>query len=136
MPKTHLKTRIISHEDEWDAVREQWDALVSCSSYASTFLDFAWLRNWWRVFGATYGADRLRIVTAWHGSQLVGALPLYVSISGGLPRTRELRFVSTGEAEYEETCPDYLNLLCRPTEEAAFLESLGPVLHRIGWCHT
>ena len=32
---------------------------------------------------------------------------------------RSLRFVSTGEAEYEETCPDYLNLLCLPGEEAA-----------------
>jgi len=117
MPKP-LTTRIIREEEEWDAIRDDWNTLYASSPYSSVPLDFVWLRGWWRVYGTLYGKVGLRVVTAWRGSKLVGAIPLYVSRGvGNSLGARHLRFISTGEEEHEETCPDYLNLLCLPGEE-------------------
>jgi CelD/BcsL family acetyltransferase involved in cellulose biosynthesis len=115
---SQLSARIITSEREWDAIRQDWDSLFSACPAAATTLDFTWLRLWWLHYGATYGCDRLRIITVWRDSQLIAILPLYISCSSSrLFPLRVLRFVSTGEAECEETCPDYLGFLCVPGEE-------------------
>lgn len=133
MPKD-LKTRVIQDEQEWDAIREDWDALHASSPYSSTPLSFDWLRGWWRVYGTSYMTEGLRVVTVWRGSHLIGALPLYLGRGvGGSLGGRHLRFISTGEAEYEETCPDYLNLLCLPGEEAACVDSMWDEVRRMAW---
>ena len=127
---TGLTTRVIQDELEWNAIRDDWMALYVSSPFASTPLDFVWLQGWWRVYGAIYGTGGLRVVTVWRESRLVGAIPLYVGRSLG---TRHLRFISTGEAEHEETCPDYLNLLCLPGEEAACVDSMWSEIGRMAW---
>jgi hypothetical protein len=67
---------------------------------------------------------------------LVGALPLYEGRSGRSPLgARELRFLSTGEAEYEETCPDYLNALCLCGEEEACLDAVWDCFDGLAWDH-
>jgi CelD/BcsL family acetyltransferase involved in cellulose biosynthesis len=125
---------VIREEAEWDAIRPEWDRLYAASPYASTPLDFAWQRRWWRVYGPTYGLGGLRILTAWRGARLLAALPLYESRLGRRPfGVRVLRFLSTGEAEYEEVCPDYLNLLCLGGEEQACVDSLWPHLDGLAW---
>jgi CelD/BcsL family acetyltransferase involved in cellulose biosynthesis len=133
MPQ-YLTCRLIRQEDEWDAIRLDWDALHSSSPDASPPLDFGWLRAWWRIYGPTYGTGGLRIVTVWRGQQLIGALPLYEGRCADSPfAARQLQFLSTGEAEYEETCPDYLNALCRRGEEAACLTLMWKSVERLAW---
>ncbi len=131
MPKG-LTTRVIREEVEWDAIRDDWRALYASSPYSSTPLDFAWLRGWWQVYGTLYGTGGLRVITVWRGSRLVGAVPLYVGRGSSLG-SRHLRFISTGEAAHEETCPDYLNLLCLPGEEAACVDSMWDEVGRMAW---
>jgi CelD/BcsL family acetyltransferase involved in cellulose biosynthesis len=129
-----MTTRVVQDEAEWDALRTEWEALFEASPTASTPLDFMWLRSWWSVYGPTYGAGGLRVFTFWRGTQLVGALPLYMSVGPGGPLgVRALRFISTGESQYEETCPDYLNLLCLPGEEANCTESVWGELGCTAW---
>jgi CelD/BcsL family acetyltransferase involved in cellulose biosynthesis len=131
-----VTARLVREEGEWDVLRPQWKALYESSPYASTPLDFDWLRTWWRLFAPTCGSGGLRIVTAWRGARLVGALPLYEDRSACGPlAVRQLRFLSTGEEEHEETCPDYLNILCLPGEEAAGLEAVWDCIKRLGWDH-
>jgi CelD/BcsL family acetyltransferase involved in cellulose biosynthesis len=135
MPKD-VTTRVIQNEVEWDAIRDDWKALYASSPYSSTPLDFVWLRGWWRVYGTLYGTGGLRVVTVWRGSRLVGAVPLYVSRGvGGSLGNRHLRFISTGEAEHEETCPDYLNLLCLLGDEAACVDAVWGEVGRMAWDH-
>jgi len=131
---TNITTRVIRDEVEWDAIRDDWEVLHASGPNSSTPLGFDWLRGWWRVYGGFYGTGGLRIVTVWRGSRLVGALPLYLGHSaGGSLGGRDLRFISTGEAEYEETCPDYLNLLCLPGEESACVSSMWHEVGRMAW---
>jgi CelD/BcsL family acetyltransferase involved in cellulose biosynthesis len=131
-----VTTRIIREEGEWDAIRDDWNTLYASSPYSSAPLDFVWLRGWWRVYGTLYGKAGLRVVTVWRGLRLVGALPLYVGRGmGSSLGTRHLRFISTGEEEHEETCPDYLNLLCLPGEEAVCAHAVWREVGRMDWDH-
>jgi CelD/BcsL family acetyltransferase involved in cellulose biosynthesis len=75
----------------------------------------------------------LRILTAWDGATLVGAIPLYVKVIRGPLVCRELRFLSTGEAELEEVNPDYLDLLCRPEHAIPCVDTLHPLLIGLDW---
>jgi len=54
---------------------------------------------------------------------------------GGSLGARHLRFISTGEAEYEETCPDYMNILCLRGEEGPCVNSFWSVVDRMDWDH-
>jgi CelD/BcsL family acetyltransferase involved in cellulose biosynthesis len=126
-------SRVIDDEDGWDAIRADWDDLHRSIPDASVFLHFVWLRSWWREYGATYGTGGLRILTMWADGILTGVLPLYLSGRPGGLRTRGLRFISTGEAEVEETCPDYLDLLCRPGAEAECAALAWREIERLEW---
>jgi len=129
-----LTIRVIRDEAEWDAIRPEWSALYAECPRASPPLDHAWLRTWWQVFGATYGPDGLRIVTMWRASRLVAALPLYVgSGRGDRFGMRVVRLLSTGEAEDEETCPDYLDLLARPGEDPACAAAAWREVEQWAW---
>ena len=131
-----ITTRVIKKEVEWDAIQDDWKALYASSPYSSIPLDFDWLRGWWRIFGTLYGTGGLRIVAVWRGSRLIGAVPLYVGRGmGGSLGTRHLRFITTGEEEHEETCPDYLNLLCLPGEEAVCADAIWNEVGRMDWDH-
>ena len=131
-----VTVRLVRDEDEWDALRPAWEALYAASAYASAPLDFDWLRLWWRIYGPIYGKGGLQIVTAWRGTKLLGAIPLYEGRAGNsLFGARQLRFLSTGEAEYEETCPDYLNVLCLRGEEQACLDAVWNGVERLSWDH-
>ncbi|HET6432966.1 GNAT family N-acetyltransferase [Dyella sp.] len=129
-----LTTRVVEDETDWDALRGPWDALYRSSPRASTPLDFQWLRCWWEVYGPAYGLGGLRIITLWRGETLAAVLPLYVDGGkGAAMAVRCLRFLSTGEAEYEETCPDYLDLLHLPGEGAACAEAAWAAVNGLSW---
>jgi len=129
-----LATRVVRDVTQWQALRHDWDALHAVSPAASTPLDFVWLRSWWEIYGPVYGAGGLRIITLWRGRQLAGVLPLYLARGrGGVLSASCLRFISTGEAEFEETCPDYLNLLYRPGEELACTQAAWVAVQAMRW---
>jgi Acetyltransferase (GNAT) domain len=131
-----VKCRLIQDENEWDALESNWSALFSSSPQASFPLRYGWLRNWWRIYGPIYGHRRgsLRLITVWRSDRLVGVLPLYSGFAGDpVFGARRLGFVSTGEAEFEETCPDYLNLLALPGEESTCLEAAWNLLGQMRW---
>ncbi|MCX6550826.1 MAG: GNAT family N-acetyltransferase [Acidobacteria bacterium] len=132
--RDQLTTRIIRDEGAWDAIRPEWDSLYALSPSPAPPLAFAWMRRWWRVYGAMYGPGGLRVLTVWRGTILVAVLPLYLH-SGNIRQlaVRSLRFISTGEAEEEEVCPEYLGLLCLPGDEAACHAAVWAEIGRLAW---
>lgn len=129
-----LTTRVIREAVEWDAIQPHWDALHAACPGAPAALDWAWLRGWWAVYGREYGSGGLRVVTVWQGAGLVAALPLYVNRgSRGRLGIRSLRFISTGETEDEETCPEYLDLLAVPETGAACAGLAWQEVGRLAW---
>ncbi|MBI3864413.1 MAG: GNAT family N-acetyltransferase [Planctomycetia bacterium] len=129
-----VTTRVIRDEVEWNAMRPDWDELFAASQCTSFSLHFEWLTNWWRTYGAAYAVDGLRIVTVWRDAQCIGAVPLYLGRRTiGPVGVRELRLISTGEATFEETCPDYINLLCLPGAEAECSEAFWKTVDEMSW---
>jgi peptidoglycan/xylan/chitin deacetylase (PgdA/CDA1 family)/CelD/BcsL family acetyltransferase involved in cellulose biosynthesis len=117
---------------EWDRLEPEWDKLFAHSPAASPPLQFRWLREWWQVYGPVYGdgGRGLRVIVVRKDGRFIGALPLYEQHAGIGPLTvRRLGFISTGEAEFEETCPENLDLLYAPGERAACLQAISPVLN-------
>jgi CelD/BcsL family acetyltransferase involved in cellulose biosynthesis len=128
-----LTVKIIREVEAWDAIEHHWEKLYAATPGASTSLDFRWLRTWWRVYGPTYGGHGLRIVTVWREARLVGAVPLFLARGAGGSGLRSLRMLSTGEAEQEETCADYLDLLSVPGETAACARLIWDEVRHMNW---
>jgi CelD/BcsL family acetyltransferase involved in cellulose biosynthesis len=131
MSRHGLEARMIVSESDWSSIRTNWEDLYSTSTTAVIPLSFDWLRTWWNTYGGEYGRLGLRILSLWRGSRLVGVLPLYQK--RGPYGVLQLRFISTGEAEYEETCPDYMNLMCLPGEESACADAAWIEILKLKW---
>jgi CelD/BcsL family acetyltransferase involved in cellulose biosynthesis len=130
-----VTTRVIEDEREWLAIQHEWDELCSASATASAPLEHAWLRGWWRVYRPALRSASLRVITVRRAARLLGAFPLYVHREPDLFGIRHLRIISTGEAEFEETCPDYLNILCLPGEEVLCAREAWRAIDRMAWDH-
>lgn len=115
-PPVELSVQVISDVSEWDILRPEWNGLFESVRTASGPLHSDWMRTWWTIYGPHYVRSQgLKIITFRLGQRLVGILPLYVGhAQPSAMRVRCLRFLSTGETTDEETCPDYLDLLCLP----------------------
>ncbi|MES2304411.1 MAG: GNAT family N-acetyltransferase [Gemmatimonadota bacterium] len=95
-------------------IMDEWRSLHEHGENSSPPLHPDWVMAWLDAYGQQYCPDgSLRVLTGRSNGKLVAVLPLYLS-SERVARVpaRVLRFVSTGEAEFEETCPDYLDMLC------------------------
>ena len=124
---TRCTLEIVTDAHRLDMLEDDWNALFVTSPTASPPLRFEWIRQWWRIYGPVYGnaGSGLRVISLRRDGRLIGVLPLYQSCNGfPLIGARQLRFISTGAAEFEETCADYLDLLHAPGESSACLDLL------------
>ena len=99
------EARLITTDSQLEELQTEWGALFDVAPTASPPLRWEWVREWWRIYGPVYG-DRgrgLRIITVRRGPDLIGVLPLYQRSTSGPWGFRQLRFISTGAAEFEET---------------------------------
>lgn len=129
-----LTVQVIQRLDDWEALRPEWEELAAISPQISPPLQFDWLRTWWDCYAAPANTNRLQLITFRDSARLVGVAPLYASLRPAGPITiRTLQFLSTGEPEADETCPDYLNILCRPGSEADCARAFWNTVHTLPW---
>jgi CelD/BcsL family acetyltransferase involved in cellulose biosynthesis len=112
---TKLRTTVARTTGELDALGVAWRALDEGALHSEIFRSFEWLRSWWEVFGDT-GERALLVICVHDGDELVGIAPLQVSRVRrfGLPSLRRLELLGTGEAESDEVCSDFLDLIVAP----------------------
>jgi hypothetical protein len=122
--------RVIDREREWDALEDEWNAVLDRSASRSVFLTWEWLRAWWRHYGGLVAAGRLQLLVARDESGIAGIAPLYwdEGPAYGLGRIRRLRLVGdgTGDSEYQD-------LIIRSGCEADVVPALLASLHRLPW---
>lgn len=94
-----MQVDTISDVAAFDALKSQWDALLSASRQDNPFLRFKWQRAWWDVFGgeATDDPAELRILTCREGEDLLGVLPTYVARTGRLVPARAVRLLADAD---------------------------------------
>lgn len=88
-----LSIRVITRAEEWELIRNDWNALLAESDYNNIFLTFEWLKTWWNIFGS----GELSIIIFECKSKIISILPLYIRKAGFI---RILRFIGTGVSDY------------------------------------
>jgi CelD/BcsL family acetyltransferase involved in cellulose biosynthesis len=120
-----IRMAVVARPEELAPLRDAWHELFAVADNAAPPLHYDWATTWWEFYGQRYGrsVDPLCILTFRRDTQLVGVLPLYhrkpqrTSDGGNC-----LCFLSAGEDEADETCPDYLGLLSLAEARPACVE--------------
>lgn len=113
MHKESVNLTYIDRDEDFSALRDSWNALLTRSSISNIFLTWEWLYTWWQHFNA----DRqLAIMLIKDHDHLVGIAPFFrekTLIKGFLPIS-SLRWLGTGDVG-----SDYLNIIIEHGYEEA-----------------
>lgn len=121
-----LRTRIVSDDAGFAALRPRWDALLAQAADANTFLGFGWLHSWWVSYRVP---AELCLVLAEDGDELVGIAPMMLRTVRRHGLTfRVLLFVGDGTWE-----SDHMNLVLRRDRRAEALAALLAALETLAW---
>ncbi len=128
-----LQIQVIQDAATLKALAPEWDELLAAAGCPSLCLTPEWLLTWWEVFGG--GGRELFVLAVREGGRLVGLALLHWAphrYHGVLP-FRRLAFLGTGEAEAEEVCSEYLDMVAAPGREAAVAEAVWTALRDAAW---
>ena len=121
-----MRIEVIQEEIKFQALKEEWNALLSQSLTNEITLTWQWLYTWWQVFKDP--TRKLLILTVRDDQgTLIGIAPLHVKTTRPycfLPPIQQLLFLASGEEEADEVCSDYLNFILYPGQEEAILTSI------------
>lgn len=119
-------TRVVSSDDEFQALESAWNELLVKATDANTFLSFAWLHSWWTAYRP---AAQLRIVLAERDGRLCGIAPLMRLREHGVGRIlRRLRFIGDGTFE-----TDHMNFVVDADDRAGVLSALLDGIDGLSW---
>ena len=107
---------------EFEALRSEWDRLLSATEGGTVFQSWEWAFSWWQAFGH---GKQLRVLAVRDSqSKLVALWPLYrfKATCLGL-RLSVLRLLGTGHG----VSPDYMGCLTSPQGDSAAVSAL------VGW---
>lgn len=112
----------------FEALRGEWDELLSASSSGRLFLTWEWLYAFWRRLGAAHPGRELALVVVRRDGRLSAVAPLFSARSRrGLLPGETLQLLGTGIVG-----SDYLDLIVRAGEERTATRRLADHLEHIG----
>lgn len=123
-----MELTVIESRAEFEALAQEWEALLERARLASVFETHDWQYLWW----VNYGDDRpLRLLVARRNGELIGILPLYIELQTLLAfPVRVLRLVGTGG----DTSPDDLGPLLAPGHEHEVASAFADTMLALpGW---
>ena len=126
-----LSWSIVSDLRQLEGLADAWRGLLARSGSDEPMLSPDWLLPWWRRFGGEGGRE-LRVGVAHRGDTLVGLVPLlgrWHWYALGIP-FRRLELLGTGEAEKDEVCSEYLNVITERGAEEELVAALADALAR------
>jgi CelD/BcsL family acetyltransferase involved in cellulose biosynthesis len=121
-PENGLRIEIIRDSRSFEALRGEWNELLSCSAADSVFLTWEWLYSWFRTHPRGHA---LFLVTVRSGAKLVALAP-FVYRRFDLRRPQPLpclEFMGAGTVG-----SDYLDLIVRDGCESAAMELIIELL--------
>jgi CelD/BcsL family acetyltransferase involved in cellulose biosynthesis len=107
---SELTLSVVDSHAGMTALQEEWNSLLEKSRARNICLRWEWHHAWWDIYHDS-GAKPC-IVLVRDGGRLVGLVPLYLQIRKkfGIFNIRTLRFLGTGEPEWEEVASEYLDI--------------------------
>ena len=106
-----LTIKVVTDASELEGLQGEWSRLLRDSRTASICLTWEWLYTWWEVFAEP--AAELHVLLLRAEGRLVGIAPFIVMAhrERGLGKARTLRFLGTGEPEWEEAASEYIDII-------------------------
>jgi len=122
---TDLRIQVITAENEFAALGDQWQQLAVRDEQAMLFNDWQWNSLWWQHYKHL---GHLHILLVFNEQQLVGIGPFYRNRSKafGFGKMDTLRFIGTGA----NTSPDDVNIVADPTFRRQVADALCDYLFR------
>ncbi|PHR88191.1 MAG: hypothetical protein COA78_36670 [Blastopirellula sp.] len=118
MDQDDFKHEVIISYDHFLQVESEWDQLTHLYN-SPIFLTWNWLNYWWKVFHKP--RMNMLIIILRKGDSIIAIAPFYQD-------NKELRFIGTGEEEFEEVSPEYLDLICNAEYADIFSEKIAEIL--------
>ncbi len=118
-----LSIRVVSTLEEFGNLADQWNSLLAQTSSNHIFLTWEWLYTWARNY---LGKDRLFILLAYEGDQIVGIAPLYIRKTRyyRVLNLRQIGFLGTGEV-----CSCYLDFIVQEKNRKQFIQKVYSYLY-------
>jgi len=97
-----LDIQVVSNKEEFAALKDEWNELLSRSSTKHIFLTHEWQYTWWEHFGTR--DEDLLILLVRDGGRLVGIAPLRRDVLRvrGVPLLKVITFLVGYEADYRD----------------------------------
>jgi len=123
-----LTIKVVTDTSGLKGLQDEWSRLLRDSRTASICLTWEWLYTWWEVFGES--AAELHVLLLRAEGRLVGIAPLIVMThrERGLIKVRTLRFLGTGEPEWEEAASEYVDIIASDGYEKPVAERVWAYL--------
>lgn len=105
-----LTLSVVDSLADMTALQDEWNRLLESSRARSLCLRWEWLHTWWEIYQDSGIKPCILLVR--DGARLVGLAPFYLQIYKrfGIFNIRTLRFLGTGEPEWEEVASEYLDI--------------------------
>jgi CelD/BcsL family acetyltransferase involved in cellulose biosynthesis len=113
-------TFVLESIEEVQVIEGAWQKLLARSEAPEVFRTFEWLTAWWQVFGGE-GRFQLLVIGVRCEGMLVGRAPFVVRQAG---RIRRLSFMGTGEAQADEVCSDFPDVIAAAGYEAVVCDEI------------
>jgi len=127
-----LHAEVVTAMDRLSQLEVLWKALIDVAPAITPFAEFAFILLWWKFFQDA--GCKLRVVAVWQRDVLVGLLPLYQRRSGPFGLIPTLHPIGQGEAEHEEVCAEYPDLIVAPGMEKQVADVAAQALLSLpGW---
>lgn len=120
-----MRTHLYTDPGGFDALADEWNAILKRSPSDTLFLTWEWQKTWWTWLGE---GDLCLIAVRDEGGRLVGIAPLFIEVVEG---RRTLSFVGC------EDVSDYLDMIIGPDRPEQVCEAILDALESPGldWAH-
>ncbi len=122
--KEQLSVSVIDTAEGLASCRDEWNRLLDNASRRSICLRWEWLHTWWEIFSSCGIA--LQVLLVHEERKLVGIAPFFLHVESifGMVPVRTLRFLGTGEPEWEEVASEYLDIVAQTGYEARVAQAV------------
>ncbi len=114
------------------AIGAQWRALDGLGERQCPFSSHEFALIWWQHFGTALCTPL--VILVYHGGELIGIAPLYIRRRWPIVDVPTLHFIGQGEAEEDEVCAEYLDIITAPKDEVEVARAVTRALiDSSGW---
>lgn len=128
----NITTSVVRSIEEFSELHDEWDELLMSSKTESFFLSWEWLYTWMEIYA---GPNTVQwVIVSKKDNEIIGIAPFYIDVEN-TKESRErkvLRFIGTGEAEEDEVCSYYLDIIARNGYEKVVSQATWDVINISG----